>query len=432
MITNQPQYNRRAVWAWATYDFANSAFTTVVVTFIYATYFTRAIAPSETAGGSMWSWAISISAVIIALASPYLGALADRGGYRKRLLLGATVTCIAASVALFFPQQGDVAFALTVFVIGNVAFEFANVFYNAYLVDVAPPEKIGRISGYGWAMGYVGGLFCLVIALFALVQTDTPLFGFSKETGANVRASNLLVAVWFALFSIPMFLFVREESVPAAQQPKHLFRAATRQLVQTFHEIRQYRQVFRLLVARLIYNDGLYTIFTLGAIYAQGTFGFTTEDVIYFGIALNISAGTGAALFGVLDDRLGGKWTIMATLVGLSVATLVAVFTSSLAWFWGAGLVVGLLAGPNQSASRSLLGRFVPPDKENEFYGFFAFSGKATAFLGPLLFGILAAALGNQRWGIAVVFLFFLIGGLLLARVDEAEGIRLSGREAAA
>lgn len=422
-------YNRKAVFGWSLYDFANSAFTTLVVTFIYATYFTKGIAENEIEGTGQWSLAVTITALIVALLSPYMGAIADKGGYRKRFLLTTTIVSVAGSVLLFFPQEGQIFFALTVFVIANVAFEMGMVFYNAYLPDIAPPEKIGKISGYGWGLGYLGGLICLAIALVAFVMPDPPMFGLSTEGGANIRATNILVAVWFAVFSIPMFLWVKDQAPQPLPKGESIIKSANRQFAKTFREIRtQYRQIFRLLVARLIYNDGLITIFAFGGIYAQGTFGFETEDIIIFGIALNVAAGAGAFLFGFLDDRVGGKITIQISLFGLFGATLLAVFAQSQLWFWVAAVVVGLLAGPNQSASRSLMGRFVPDDKENEFYGFFAFSGKATAFLGPLLLGQFTNIFESQRAGVATVLVFFVVGALLLMAVNEKEGIALSQR----
>ena len=207
-------YDRRAVSSWAFYDFANSSFTTLIVTFIYATYFTKGIAANENLGTEQWSIAVTITAVIVAVLSPYLGAIADRGGYRKRFLLATTVVGVLGSIVLFFPQQGQVLFALTVFIIANVAFELGMVFYNAYLPDIAPPQKIGRISGYGWGLGYLGGLLCLVVALFAFVQTETPLFGFSTENAENIRATNLLVAAWYALFALPIFIWVKDRPAP--------------------------------------------------------------------------------------------------------------------------------------------------------------------------------------------------------------------------
>ena len=425
---NDSTSSSKTIWAWSLYDFANSAFTTLIVTFVYATFFAKGIAPDETTGTNLWSTGITLSAIIVALLSPFLGALADKGGYRKRFLGIATMVCIAASVALFFPQKGDVYFALTVFVIANVAFEMANVFYNAFLPDITSLEKIGRVSGYGWALGYAGGLLCMVAGLFLLVQPDPPLFGLDASTDQHIRATNLLVAAWFALFSIPMFWLVKDRKVENPPPAGQLVRGAVEDLKRVFNDVKKFRQVFRLLLARLIYNDGLITIFGFGGLYAAVVFDFTVSEIIVFGIALNLAAGIGAWAFGFMDDKLGGKPTILVSLVGLVAAALVAVFTTSVFWFWVSGIGVGLLAGPNQSASRSLLGRFTPPKHENEFYGFFAFSGKFTAFLGPFMLGKMTLLFDSMRAGIAVVVLLFVVGGFLLLRVDEKEGVASSGR----
>ncbi|MEM1125541.1 MAG: MFS transporter [Bacteroidota bacterium] len=416
---------RRAIVSWMVYDFANSAFTTLVVTFVYATYFTEAIAPDSNTGTALWSRGITASAIIIALLSPIMGALADRGGSRKVFLLISTVVCIAATVGLFFPLPGDVTQALVWFVVANVAFEMANVFYNAYLPDLATPSTIGRISGYGWGAGYVGGLACMILAWLVFINADAPPFGLLKD-GTHVRATNLLVAAWYAVFALPFFFLV--EDPKGSDTSRGGLKAALQQIKTTFTEVRRFRQIVRLLVARLVYNDGLITIFAFGGIYAAGTFGFTTNEIFFFGIALNVSAGVGALLFGFLDDYVGGRWTILVSLVGLSAATVLAVLTTNVTLFWVSGILVGLLAGPNQSASRSLMGRFVPPAKETEFYGFFAFSGKFTAFMGPLFLGLLTEAFDSQRVGVSVVLVFFLVGGLLLLRVNEQEGIELAGR----
>jgi UMF1 family MFS transporter len=418
-----------ATASWALYDFGNSAFTTLVVTFIYATYFTRGIAADETVGTALWSRGVTVTAIAVAVLSPILGAVADRGGYRRLLLVLSTATCIGATCFLYFALPGQVGRALTWFVVANVAFEMGGVFYNAFLPDVAPPDRIGRVSGYGWALGYVGGLLCMVIALFGFVQPEVAWLGFSTAAGENIRATNLLVAVWFAVFSLPMILFVKEDKSRVSPPGTPIVRTAVRQLYDTFHEVRRYGQVVRLLVARLFYNDGLVTIFAFGAIYAQGTFGFTTEEILVFGIVLNVTAGLGAFAMGFLDDVIGGKRTIQISLIGLFAASLLAVLSPSKSIFWVAGILVGIFAGPNQAASRSLLGRFVPPTKENEFFGFFAFSGKATAFLGPFSLGVLTTLFHTQRAGVAVVLVFFAVGAAVLATVDEAAGIRLAARQ---
>ena len=428
----------RTIWAWSLYDFANSSFTTLVVTFIYGTYFTGYMAlapdaagvavPDAERGTVLWSRAVTATAIIVALLSPVLGAFADRGGARKSFLLGMTVACVLATAALFWAEPGQVALALGLFVIANVAFETAQVFYNAYLPDITRPEQIGRVSGYGWALGYVGGLLCLAIALVVFVNPETAPFGLDKASGEHVRATNLLVAGWFALFSIPTFLVLREVQVSDRPPLGTLIRQSFGELAETARELRRFRQIVRLLVARIFYNDGLVTLIAFGGIYAQGTLGFEIAEVLLFGIVLNVAAMVGALGFGFLDDKIGGRPVLFASLALLIVAAILAVSTESRTVFWASGILVGLAIGPNQSASRSLLGRFVPDDKETEFYGFFAFSGKATAFIGPFLLGVLTEAFGSQRIGISIVIVLFVIGAALLTRVDEAEGIRLSGR----
>jgi UMF1 family MFS transporter len=418
------EHDSRAVFAWALYDFANSAFTTLIVTFVFATYFTKEIVGDETAGTALWSRAVTLSAVVAALLSPLAGAMADRGGRRKTWLMTTTAVCVLGTSMLYFAGAGDIRPALIWFVVANVAYEMGLVFYNAFLPEIAPAGKIGRVSGYGWSLGYIGGLGCLVLALVGFVQPETPWFGLAREGEQNIRATHLLAAAWFAVFSIPMFIRVRERVRPPLPEGAALLPTALRQLRDTLREIRSYEQVVRLLAARLIYNDGLVTIFAFGGIYAQGTFGFDTTKILVFGIVLNVAAGLGAFVMGFLDDRAGGKRTIQISLAGLLVAAVLAVLAPNETLFWIAGILVGIFAGPNQSSSRSLLGRFVPRQKRTEFFGFYAFSGKATAFLGPLLLGVLTTTFDSQRAGVAVVLVFFVVGWLVLNTVDEAAGIR--------
>ncbi len=419
--------NSREIWSWALYDFANSPFSTLVVTFVFGTYFTQAIASDAIVGTTLWSRAMTITALVVAICSPVLGALADRGGYRKAFVLVFTLICVAATTALYGVLPGQVLAALVLVVVANIAFEFAGVFYNAFLADIVPPERIGRVSGLGWGLGYIGGLAALGVALVTLIQPETPWFGFSREAGENIRATNLLVAAWFLVFSLPLMLWVTEDRSKISKAGQVLADTA-RQLKGTFGAIRRYRQILRFLIARLVYNDGLVTIFAFGGIYAAETFGFSLEEVLIFGIVLNVAAGIGALLMGHLDDRIGGKRTVVLSLIGLIVATTVAVLATTRLWFWIAGIVMGIFVGPNQAASRSLMGRFVPPRLENEFFGFFAFSGKLTAFMGPLLLGVLTQSTGSQRAGVAAVLGFFVIGLALILTVDEEEGILAAGR----
>jgi UMF1 family MFS transporter len=416
--------NKKVIWSWAMYDWANSAFTTLVVTFIYSTYYGKVFWPTEEIGTAWWGRAVALSSIITALLSPIVGAMADRGGARKRMMGVAMVVCVCATAALSLidPAMANSAFiALAIFVVADTAYETGNVFYNSFLTTIASPARIGRVSGYGWALGYVGGIICMGIALIAFVPETPamPWFGMTKQAGWNVRATNLLVAGWFVLFALPMFLFVPEQRTQAARIS---IRATFAQLGLTMGRIRQYSELVKFLIARLFFNDGLVTVFSFGGIYAQNVFKMEMPEVIKLGLVLNVTSGIGAFVFGFVDDRLGGKKTIQITNLMLSLATAMAVWAPTKTWFWIAGCLVGIFVGPNQSASRSLMGRFVPAKHESEFFGFFSFSGKATAFAGPILLGTLTQ-LYSHRVGMASVILFFIVGGLLLQSVDEKKGI---------
>ena len=412
---------RKEIWSWCFYDFGNSAFTTLVITFVYATYFTKGIADNEIDGTFLWSQAIAITAVIVSLLSPILGAIADKGGYRKIFLTLTTYMSIGATALLFFPIKGQILFALILVVIANVNFELGGVFYNAYLPEIVSRKKIGRISGIGWGAGYLGGLLAMLVAMVGFVSPDVPWFGLNIDTGEHIRATNVLVAAWFFIFTLPAILYLKEKKVESANRIGIVVLNSIQALKKTFQEIKIYKNTVRFLISRLIYNDGLVTIFAFGAIYASGTFGFTFNEIMIFGIVLNIAAGSGAFLMGYIDDVIGGKLTIQISLIGLMIAVLLAVFANSKLLFWVSGIIVGLFAGPNQSASRSLMGRLTPPDKINEFYGFFAFSGKLTSFLGPMLLGIFTKYFSSQRYGVAVVFIFFFVGFLLMRNVNEPD-----------
>ena len=439
------EYNKKRVFAWSMYDFANQPFSTLIITFIYGTFFTKVIAENEIIGTTLWSRAMTITAITVAFLSPIMGAVADKGGYRKLFLMFWTYICIIGSFALYFPLPGEVFKALFWVVIANIGFEMGGVFCNAYLPDIAPKDKIGRVSGYGWSFGYVGGLAALTLSLILFVQPEIPAFGVSKVNGEHIRVTNILVSIWFLIFSIPVFAWIKSDDRKQISN-KNLWEESFGQLMNTFRNIRKYKDLLKLLVARIFYNDGLVTIFAFGGIYAAGTFNFSFEEIMIFGIVLNITAGSGALLLGFLDDKIGGKKTIQLSNIGLIFACIIAViipnkdlFTlnipligitiiSGKSFFWLSGILIGLFSGPNQASSRSLMARFIPQKMENEFFGFFAFSGKATAFIGPLLLGIMTKVFNSQRYGVAIVVIMFIIGFILLSSVDEENGIKTANR----
>ena len=412
--------DRRAVASWCFYDWANSAFPTVIGTFIFGTYFTTAIAETPEIGAAQWGLALGLAGVAVALLSPVFGAIADQQGRRKPWLGGFTAMCVIATALLWYatPELSSVLWALIFVAVASAAFEFTMVFYNAMLPEIAPKGHVGRLSGLGWGLGYVGGLAALALCLVGFVETDTPWFGLSTDAAENIRAIVLLVAAWYAVFSAPLFLFTPDRPSTGLSHTAAV-RAGIGELVNTIRQIRHYHNILWFLVARMLYTDGLGTLFAFGGIYAAGTFGMDLGQVITFGIALNVTAGLGAAGFAWLDDKVGAKPVIIVSLVamiGLGTALLVV---ESLAWFWGLGILLGIFVGPAQSASRSLMARLAPEAIRTEMFGLYAFSGKATGFLGPIVLAAATTVFDSQRVGMGVIIVFFIVGLLLLLRVRE-------------
>ena len=433
---------KRTIFSWSLYDFANQPFTTIILTFIYSTFFVDFIALDAESGSVAWGRAVSISSIFIAILSPIMGAVADAGGYRKTFLIFWTWVCVVFSFLLYYPLHGDIFYSLLIFCIANIGFEMGGVFLNAYLPSIAPKEKLGRISGYGWSFGYVGGLVALCLCFILFIQPDNPTNPITgqlldKSSGEHIRIINVLIAVWLFIFSIPTFLFVSSKE-RSKRIDITIVKTSFNALNNTFSQIRNYRETLKFLVARLVYNDALITIFAFGGIYAKEVFSFSFNEIFLFGIILNIAAAVGAFSMGFLDDILGGKQTIQISNYGAVLACLLAILSPSVNQiyilqslgidgrlvFWVSGVLIGVFSGPSQTAGRSLMSRLTPKHKQNEFFGFYAFSGKATAFLGPLLFSTVVAMTGSFRYGLFTVVILFLIGIYLLHLVDEDKGIR--------
>ena len=400
--------NRKEVFYWALYDFANQPFSTIIITFIYSTFFVNVIANDPSSGTILWTNSIAITAVIAALLSPILGAIADNGGYRKFFLVLFTYITALFSSLLYFPQQGDVFFALTLFIIANVSFEMATVFYNSYLPDLSNKENSGSISGFAWGLGFFGGLIALFISLLLFPELDSH----------SIRKINVLVGLWFLIFSIPTILFLKDRKKERFRKTNLLNSFST--IKKTIKTVSKYKIISGFLLARLFFNDALVTIFALGGVYAVGTIGFTFSEVMQLGIVLNIAAGIGAFFFGYFEDKIGVKNVINITLIVLIFAVLIAIYAPETSYdkelFWLAGVLIGLMVGPNQSCSRSLMARLTPKEKRNEFFGFFALTGKATSFIGPLLFGVVTSFY-NQQAALWVVVLLFVLGLFLFSRI---------------
>jgi MFS transporter, UMF1 family len=406
---------------WCLYDWANSAFPTVITTFVFAAYFTKAVAADPISGTEQWGYAISASALAVALTGPLLGAIADHVGARKPWIAVLTLVCVVATAMLWFtrPDPADIIWALFFVALANYGFEMGMVFYNAMLADIAPQTRIGRISGWGWGLGYAGGLLCLALALVLFINPDPALFGLDQSASEPIRATALLVAVWFGLFSIPLFMMTPD--VPSSGlSTSAAMRRGLAELVATIKQARAHSNIFRFLIARMFYTDGLTTLFAFGGIYAASTFGMGFSELILFGIALNATAGVGAALFGWIDDGLGSKKTIMIAVSALIILSAAVLWAPSKTWFWIMAMPLGIFVGPAQAASRSMMTHLAPPEMRNEMFGLYALSGKATAFIGPALLGWVTAVSNSQRVGMATILIFLVIGLLLLIPIKEA------------
>lgn len=405
--------------AWALYDWANNAYAAIVLTFVFAAYFTRRVAENETSGTVIWGLLLGGTGILVALGAPVLGAAADRIGHRK-LWLGLFVSaCILATGMLWFvqPTTNDLWLAILLVAVSELGSEYASVLYNAMLPNLVPRHRLGRWSGWGWTLGYAGGLICLAIVLFLFMRNNVPGLDLQEEAAEPVRATFPFAAAWYLLFALPLFLFVPEVSREKKRLSSAL-REGVRQLVETARQVRRYAHIAKFLIARLIYIDGLATLFMFGGVYAAGTFNMDEQQVLMFGIGLNVSAGLGALAFSWIDDRIGGRNTILISLVGLIVPGTVLLFVNSVTMLWTFGLILGLFVGPVQAASRSFMAREAPEELRNQMFGLFALSGKV-GFFCPLLVGLVTWLSGNQRVGVSVIIIFFAVGFAVMLTVPS-------------
>ncbi|MTD56984.1 MFS transporter [Amycolatopsis pithecellobii] len=416
--------SRRRVISWAFWDWGSSAFNAIVLTFVFTVYLTKAVAPDPDSGSADLGVGLTIAGVCVAVLAPVTGQRSDAGGCRK-LLLGVHTAIVVLSMAGLFFVRDSPSYLLpgiVLIAIGSVFAEFATVNYNAMLVQVSVRRTVGRISGFGWAMGYFGGLIALTIVLFAFIQPEVGLFGVTSRDGLNIRVVALFAAVWFGLFSLPLFLFV-PEAPASGEPPRRNFFASYVVLGRRLANMwRAERRTLWFLIASAVYRDGLAAIFTFGGVVAAGTFGFSSSEVVIFAIAANLTAGIGALLGGRLDDRAGPKTVIVASLTALVVLGAALVVLPGKATFWVCGLALATCVGPAQSASRTFLARIVEPEREGEAFGLYATTGRAVSFLGPLMFSGFIALFGTQRAGMAGIVVVLIAGLLAILGVRAPKG----------
>jgi len=346
--------------------------------------------------------------------------VADVSGQRKPWIFVSSLVCVVGASLLWFvaPSPHWGVFGLLCVVIANIGLEFGVLFNNAMLPDIVPKERIGRLLGWAWGLGYAGGLAALAIALTVFIWPEHPPFALDTDAAEHVRIVGSMVALWLAVFSVPLFLFAPDRPA-AAESLVSAVRIGLKNTRRILIGLRRNRSVAFFLLAHMIYTDGLLTLFAFGGVYAAGAFGLSLDEVVIFGIALNVAAGLGAFGFAWIDDWIGSKPTIILALVGLILASIIAVTATELTWLWVGGIGIGIFVGPAQSASRSLMAKLSPTEEQGAYFGLFSLSGKATAFLGPAIVALVTSASGSQRIGLAAIIPFFVIGLLALLAVKE-------------
>jgi UMF1 family MFS transporter len=412
--SDRPTATRGQIFSWTLFDFANTAFSVIVVTVIFSRYFTNHVA-----GGQRWLWglAVSLSMVLAALLAPPLGAAADFSRNRKRFLLLFTLASVLCTALLYFVQAGMVALGIILFVIANIGFEGGIVFYDAFLPGLTSKASYGRVSGYGFAMGYLGALAILLLVMLVLPDSSDPRYL------EDVRLTFVMAAGFFLVFSLPLFLNVHEPALARARPPS-LLRAGFARARSTLHELfveKNHPSISRFLVAFFLYNDGILTVIAFAAIFAESTLKMSDAAIVGFFAIVQTSAIVGSVVFGVITDALGPKRTISITLVLWIGIVAAAYFVQSVGFFYVIALLAGVATGSSQSASRSLMALLTPGGREAEFFGFYdGLCGKASAVVGPLTYGVIAD-LTNERFAALSIGLFFLAGLLLLHGVREPQ-----------
>jgi UMF1 family MFS transporter len=405
--------NRREVFGWAMFDFANSSFTTVIVTTLFAVYFKEHLTAGRDDGHFLWGLAIAVSQMLVVISAPIVGALADFSGAKKRLLFASYVICVVMTFFLGLTPPGAVVAAMALFVLANFGFSSGESLVAGFLPEIAAPENVGKVSGLGWSIGYFGGILSIILA--------KTLSSGLEPVDAN-RVVCWTTSGFFLLAGIPTFLWVRErkarEAMPAGESYVTI---GFRRLGTTWRHLRDFRQLLRFLLVFLVFSSGVATVVAFSFIYAKGSFGFGDGEVVVLFVVINVAAAAGAFAFGILQDRLGSRLVLQIVLGLWTIVVATAALAKSQAVFWVAGLGVGLGIGSTQSASRALVALFSPRDRTGEFLGFWGSTQKLAAVLGTLTFGILADVI-DPRTAVALTASWFLAGFAGMFLVDERKG----------
>jgi UMF1 family MFS transporter len=413
-----PGVARREVFGWAMYDFANSGYTTVVLTAVFNAYFVSAVAGNAPWATFAWTATLSVSFALVMLLGPVVGAWADAHAAKKRVLLIATTACVLGTAALANAGPGTVAWAVFFIIVSNFAYAIGENLCAAFLPELARAESLGKVSGWGWSLGYFGGILALGISLAWVMSASSR----GSTTGEAVAGTMLITAAIYALAAVPTFVMLRERAQPTGLALPGMVEAFQR-LGDTLRHARQYRDLLLVFACGTCYQAGVATVIALAAIYAQEAMGFKTEDTIKLILAVNLTAAVGAFLFGYAQDWIGKVVALRVTLVLWFIGNIIAYMAQTPAMFWVAANLAGVCMGSSQSAGRALVAYLSPPGRAAEFFGLWGFATRLAAILGPLSYGAVTWATGgNHRLAILMSSVFFLAALAILAFVDEKRG----------
>ncbi len=414
-----PGVRKREVFGWAMFDFANSGYTTVVLTAVFAAYFVGAVADGAEWAAFAWTAALSLSHLIVMVTIPAMGAWADQHGAKKRLLMFTTVGCVLATAALAWVGPGAVALGVALIVVSNVFFAWGESLVAAFLPELAKPAAMGRVSGWGWSLGYCGGMLALGLSLAYVLWAQAQ----GQKAAQFVPVTMLITAAVFALASMFTLVLLRERATPLKGVSDSAWRQSFKQLRSTFQQARRYQDFMWLLACATAYQGGVAVAITLAAIYAEQVIGFVQQETMVLIFVLNIAAMVGAFAFGYWQDRLGHKVALGITLVGWVATCIIAAVTTTKGGFWYAAAIAGVCMGSSQSSGRAMAGMLAPPGQLAEFFGLWTFATRVASIIGPLSYGAITWMTGgNQRLAIASTAVLFLIGLLLLIPVNMQRG----------
>ncbi|HEV7469346.1 MAG: major facilitator superfamily 1 [Pseudonocardia sp.] len=414
---------RRRIVAWGLWDWGSSGFNVIVLTFVFSVYLTDSVGkelPGPISANSWLGWAIGASGLVVALMAPVIGQSADRAGRRLRSTGLWTAACVLCLLAMIAVRADHHYLWLGLLLLGGASlfYELAVVSYNAILRQISTPETIGRVSGFGWSMGYFGGIVALLAAYVLLIANDGGLLGVSTEDGFNIRLVALLSGIWFAVFAIPLFRMVPEAPAALERPPRLGVAASYRKLFRDLRDLyRASPHTVYFLAASALYRDGLAAVFTFGGVLAVTVYGIAADDVLIFGVAANVVSAAGALAGGWLDDRRGPKIVVAGSLIGMIAAGVVLLFLSGPTAFWIFGLALCLFVGPAQSSSRTYLARLTPAGQEGQLFGLYATTGRAVSFIAPTLVGLFTYLFATDRAGMAGILLVLALGVLALWKV---------------